>query len=104
MKEPCIRNFRRKGSGKYDALLLIYSLFCFTLSFHLISCHETTSDNYDRPEANRFELTDLVSNLNEPMELDFLSSDQVIFIERKGIESLRSKRKHCGKYSIPEQK
>lgn len=46
--------------------------------------------NYSRayaelvPEENRFNKTMFTQNLNEPMELDFLSDDKIIFIERKG--------------------
>ncbi len=36
------------------------------------------------PEENRFTKVLLTQNLNEPMELDFLSDDKIIFIERKG--------------------
>ncbi|MEM6800767.1 MAG: PQQ-dependent sugar dehydrogenase, partial [Bacteroidota bacterium] len=37
------------------------------------------------PEVNRFHFEDLVSNLNEPMELDFLPNGDILFIERRGI-------------------
>ncbi len=37
------------------------------------------------PEANRFNFEDLVTNLNEPMELDFLPNGKILFIERRGI-------------------
>lgn len=36
------------------------------------------------PEENRFSKVMFIQNLNEPMELDFLSEDKIIFIERKG--------------------
>ncbi|APQ16130.1 ThuA domain-containing protein [Maribacter hydrothermalis] len=36
------------------------------------------------PEENRFMKTMFTQNLNEPMELDFLSDDKIIYIERKG--------------------
>ena len=36
------------------------------------------------PEENRFAKTVFTQNLNEPMELDFLEEDKIIFIERKG--------------------
>ncbi|MEX0290282.1 MAG: ThuA domain-containing protein [Flavobacteriaceae bacterium] len=36
------------------------------------------------PEENRFKKTVFTQNLNEPMELDFLSDHKIIFIERKG--------------------
>ncbi len=69
----------------------------------LISCEKPKSDNYQRVEANRFELTDLVTNLNEPMELDFLPNDQIIFIERKGIVKVFDLKENISKVigSIP---
>jgi len=36
------------------------------------------------PEENRFNKVMFTQNLNEPMELDFLSDNKIIFIERKG--------------------
>ena len=36
------------------------------------------------PEENRFAKTVFTQNLNEPMELDFLSPNEIIFIERRG--------------------
>jgi len=36
------------------------------------------------PEENRFAKTVFTQNLNEPMELDFLTDNEIIFIERKG--------------------
>lgn len=36
------------------------------------------------PEENRFTKTVFTQNLNEPMELDFLSEKEIVFIERKG--------------------
>ncbi len=36
------------------------------------------------PEENRFTKTVMDQNLNEPMELDFLDPDRIIFVERKG--------------------
>jgi len=36
------------------------------------------------PEENRFAKTVFTQNLNEPMELDFLTDNKIIFIERKG--------------------
>jgi len=36
------------------------------------------------PEENRFSKTIFTQNLNEPMELDFLSENKIIFIERRG--------------------
>lgn len=36
------------------------------------------------PEENRFNKVMFTQNLNEPMELDFLSDKKIIFIERKG--------------------
>ena len=36
------------------------------------------------PEENRFSKVTFLQNLNEPMELDFLSKDKIIFIERRG--------------------
>ncbi|MEE9363615.1 MAG: ThuA domain-containing protein [Cellulophaga sp.] len=36
------------------------------------------------PEENRFSKTVFTQNLAEPMELDFLSKNKIIFIERKG--------------------
>ena len=36
------------------------------------------------PEENRFTKTTFTQNLNEPMELDFLDENQIIFIERRG--------------------
>ena len=36
------------------------------------------------PEENRFAKTMFIQNLNEPMELDFLSDNKIIFIERRG--------------------
>ena len=41
------------------------------------------------PEANRFNFEDLVTNLNEPMELDFLPNGKILFIERRGILKIR---------------
>ncbi len=36
------------------------------------------------PAENRFEKVVLAENLNEPMELDFLPGEKIIFVERKG--------------------
>ena len=36
------------------------------------------------PEENRFTKTVFAQNLNEPMELDFLDDNKIIFVERKG--------------------
>ncbi len=36
------------------------------------------------PEENRFTQVTFAQNLNEPMELDFLTDDQIIFVERRG--------------------
>lgn len=36
------------------------------------------------PEENRFNKVMFTQNLNEPMELDFLNEDNIIYIERKG--------------------
>ena len=36
------------------------------------------------PEENRFTKETYIQNLNEPMELDFLSDDEIIYVERRG--------------------
>ena len=55
----------------------------------LFACHVTTSPSADEismaPDSNRFHFEDLVTNLNEPMELDFLPNGDILFIERRGI-------------------
>lgn len=55
----------------------------------LIACHSTTvppsTARSSIPESNRFHFEELVSNLNEPMELDFLPNGNILFIERRGI-------------------
>lgn len=54
----------------------------------LIYACQPTSKQSVIPEANRFHFEDLVSNLNEPMELDFLPNGNILFIERRGILKL----------------
>lgn len=57
----------------------------------LLSCQQKSSTNLSSsalPEANRFHFEDLVKNLNEPMELDFLPNGNILFIERRGILKL----------------
>ncbi|MEM6318579.1 MAG: hypothetical protein AAF960_12985, partial [Bacteroidota bacterium] len=54
----------------------------------LMACQPTTKISEKAtilPEANRFHFEDLVTNLNEPMELDFLPNGKILFIERRGI-------------------
>ena len=50
----------------------------------LVSSCTQPSENATTPESNRFTKTELVNNLNEPMELAVLPSGNVLFIERKG--------------------
>lgn len=64
------------------------SLFC---SLILLSCQQNSSPQSSKdaiPESNRFHFEDLVKNLNEPMELDFLPDGNILFIERRGLLKL----------------
>ena len=70
----------------FRILLIILS------SWLVYSCHHS-SDLYV-PEANRFEFADLTTNLNEPMELDFLPDEKIIFIERRGIVKVHDQREN----------
>ena len=59
--------------------------------FLLLSCQQKSSTQLPRsetPEAHRFHFEDLVKNLNEPMELDFLPNGNLLFIERRGFLKL----------------
>lgn len=74
-----------KESGKYLKMMKhIFILFFFIL----LACQSIDADleqSANVPEANRFKFEDLATNLNEPMELDFLPDGNILFIERRGI-------------------
>lgn len=55
-------------------------LLCYLFT---VGCKESETQNI-APEENRFTKTELVSNLDEPMELAILPNGSIIFIERKG--------------------
>ncbi|MEM8568452.1 MAG: PQQ-dependent sugar dehydrogenase [Bacteroidota bacterium] len=57
--------------------------FILSLCF-LLSC-QAGKEAPGLPEANRFLVEDLITNLNEPMELDFMPDGKILFIERRGI-------------------
>ncbi|MEM6632533.1 MAG: PQQ-dependent sugar dehydrogenase [Bacteroidota bacterium] len=58
-----------------------------------VSCQypDNPSKGYD---PGRFQFEDLVSNLNEPMELDFLPDGRILFIERRGLLKLYDPQTH----------
>ncbi|MEM7372893.1 MAG: PQQ-dependent sugar dehydrogenase [Bacteroidota bacterium] len=60
---------------------------CLILGFLFSACigSQETSVQIETPAPNRFVFEDLVRNLNEPMELDFLPDGRILFIERRGI-------------------
>lgn len=67
---------------------LLLSPFILLILLFACSGPPDITDQEQQPEPNRFVFEDLVSNLNEPMELDFLPDGRILFIERRGILKL----------------
>ena len=63
----------------------IFTIVIVVIILILASCHQGDQIYDTAPAADRFVLADLVANLNEPMELDFLNKQKIIFIERNGL-------------------
>ena len=62
--------------------------YCLILLIVFLLTCQPGSKAPSLPEANRFHIEDLVTNLNEPMELDFLPDGKILFIERRGITKM----------------
>ena len=62
----------------------MFKYYFILLMPFLLSC-QAGNEGPGLPEANRFHIEDLITNLNEPMELDFLPDGKILFIERRGI-------------------
>ena len=75
----------------YNSNFFVFFSICIFMTGGLSSC-KGTSDNKQTPLAmpdqTRFQKTELVSNLNEPMELQVLPDGNVLFIERAGLVKL----------------
>lgn len=79
-------NTIKPTSERFNLTSTSYSLkqFHFAAICLLLLACKNDLQNQVTPEPSRFTKTELVNNLNEPMELAVLPSGNVLFIERKG--------------------
>ncbi|MGX1641347.1 PQQ-dependent sugar dehydrogenase [Sphingobacterium sp. NPDC055431] len=54
----------------------------------IVSCNDTSENENQKPEENRFIIETLAVNLDEPIQMDILKNGDILFVERKGRISL----------------